>query len=174
MNKLVVDDDNMEVYHFCRVPFGLTCSLFLLGATLKYHLQKEGTPLALNIMSNIYVDNVLLGAKSSKQAFEIYLEAKAIFRSASMNLREWSSNSDEFLRLLPSDKVSLVKDDKIKVFGLSWHRVRDVINIAGMDKVPTNNIVTKRGVLNFVVKVFDPLGLIIPVTYHGKVFLQEL
>ena len=88
VNKLVVNDDNIEVYHFCRVPFGLTCSPFLLGATLKYHLQKEGTPLALNIMSNIYVDNVLLGAKDSKQAFEIYLEAKAIFRRASMNLRE--------------------------------------------------------------------------------------
>jgi len=117
VNKLVVDDDNIEMYRFCRVPFGLFCSSFLLGATLKYYLQKEGTPLALNIMSNINVDNVLLGAKSSKQAFEIYLEAKAIFRRASMNLCEWSSNSDEFLRLLPSDEVSLVKDDKVKVLG---------------------------------------------------------
>ena len=58
------------------MPFGLTCSPFLLGATLKYHLQKERTPLALNIMSNIYVDKVLIGAKSSKQTFDIYQEAK--------------------------------------------------------------------------------------------------
>ena len=65
-------------------------------------------------------------------------------------------------------------DDKVKVLGLSWHRARDVINTAGMDKVPTDSTVTKRSVLNFVAKVFDPLGPITLVTYHGKVFLQEL
>ena len=68
-SKLVVRNDYIEAYCFCRVPFGLTCSPFLLGATLKYHLQKEGTLLALNIMNNIYLGNVLLGANSSKQAF---------------------------------------------------------------------------------------------------------
>ena len=31
-------------------------------------------------MSNIYVDNILIGAKSSKQTFDIYQEAKAIMK----------------------------------------------------------------------------------------------
>ena len=56
-----------------------------------------------------------------------------------MNLREWYSNSNEFLSLLPADEVSLVKDDKIKVFGLLWNRIRDVINITGVDKVSADN-----------------------------------
>jgi len=80
-----VDNDNVRVYRFCRVPFGLTCNPFLLAATLKYHLQKEGTPLALNIMDNIYVDNVLVGAESSKQAFLVYQEPKVMFKRASLN-----------------------------------------------------------------------------------------
>ena len=74
-----------------------------------------------------------------------------------MNLCEWYSNSLEFLRLLPADKVSLVEDDNVKVFGLSWDRTKDVINIAGMDKVPTDNIVTKRSVLNIVAKFLTHL-----------------
>ena len=41
----VVSNSNLIVYRFCRVPFGLTCSPSLLGATLKFHLQNEGTPL---------------------------------------------------------------------------------------------------------------------------------
>ena len=131
---------------------------FLLGATLKYHLQKEGTPLALNIMNNIYVDNVLLGANSSEHAFEMYQEAKGIFRRASMNLREWYSNSDEFLKLLPADEISLMKDNNVKVFGLLWDKARDVINVSKVDKVLTDSIVTKRSVLNFITKIFDPLG----------------
>ena len=34
-----------------------------------------------------YVDNVLLGANSVQNAYEIYLESKDIFKRASMNLR---------------------------------------------------------------------------------------
>ena len=46
VTKADVSDDNIIIYHFCRVPFGLICSPFLRGATLKFHLQKEGTTLA--------------------------------------------------------------------------------------------------------------------------------
>jgi len=75
---------------FARVPFGLICSPFLLGATLKHHLLKEDTPLALNIMYNIYVDNLLIGTDSMNQTFSIYQEAKEIFNKASMNLCQWN------------------------------------------------------------------------------------
>ena len=86
INKPVANDDNFIVYRFCRAPFGSTCSSFLVSASIKYHLQKEGTPLAVNNMNNIYVDNVLIGAESAKSAVNIYHEAKAIFRR--VELRE--------------------------------------------------------------------------------------
>ena len=69
---------------------------------MKFHLQKEGTPLSLNIMDNIYVDNVLIGADNVEEACSIYHEAKEMFKRASMNLCEWNSNSDPFLNTLPS------------------------------------------------------------------------
>ena len=76
----MVSNSNLVVYHFCRVPFGLTCSPFLLGATLKFHLQNEGTPLALNIMNNMYVDNVsLIGTDSAEEAFFYFSGSKRYF-----------------------------------------------------------------------------------------------
>ena len=85
---LEVDDSNVMVYRFCRVPFVLICSPFSLAATIKYHLQKEDLPLATHIQNNIYVDNVVIGIKSANEAYEKYKEAKMMFEKASMNLRE--------------------------------------------------------------------------------------
>ena len=95
IHKLDVKD-NLATYRFCRVPFGLICSPFLLGATIKLHLKKENTPLALHILSNIYVDNVLIGLYSDEECSGIYKEAKEMLQRAAMNLREWNSNCVEF------------------------------------------------------------------------------
>ena len=93
-----------------RVPFGMVCCPFLLGVTIKFHLQKEGTPLALHILGNTYVDNVLMGIDSLKETCGVYEEAKSIFKRASMNLREWDSNCLEFLESLPDGERSAVGD----------------------------------------------------------------
>ena len=91
-----------------------------------------------------------------------------------MNLREWNSNSNEFSELLPVDKRSLVSTGKLKVLGLFWSKIKDVLLISGADEVSFSNVVTRRDVLYTVVKIFDPLRLITPVTYYSRVFLQKL
>ena len=58
-------------------------------------------------------------------AYEIYLESKDIFKKASMNLREWISNSAEFLKLLP--KSEIVKGNIVKTFGIPWHYREDYL-----------------------------------------------
>ena len=166
-------EDNLITYRFCRVPFGLVCSPFLLGATIKFHLQKEGTPLALHILKNIYVDNVLIGVDSISDTCGIYKEAKSIFERSAMNLREWNSNCLEFLQSLPTGERSAMSD-ATNVLGLLWNQFEDTINIPGFDKAAISEVVTKRDVLHSVAKIFDPLGLLSPIIFHGKMFLQKL
>ena len=116
-----------------------------MGATIKFHLQKEGTSLALHILRNIYVDNVMIGINSISEICGVYKEAKSIIERAAMNLWEWNSNCFWFLELLPSHEKSTV-GDCTNVLGLSWNQFKDTINISGFDKVVTSDV-TKRDVL---------------------------
>ena len=78
-------------------------------------MKSWNTP-CLDISNNIYVDNVSLGANSVVEAYKFCLESKEIIRNASMNLREWVSNSSNLLDLLPKNEV--VKGDFVKVFSI--------------------------------------------------------
>jgi len=91
------------------------CSPFLLEATLQYHLMQEGSDISKLICGNIYVDNASVGGDSVQEACCIYKEAKALFRKASMNLREWTSNCKKFLDCLPVKERST--GTVMKVFG---------------------------------------------------------
>ena len=67
--------DNLQIYRFTRVPFGVISSLFLLGATILRHLEQVGIPTAEKIMKHMYVDNLLTGVNSSKD-----VRARVLFR----------------------------------------------------------------------------------------------
>ena len=163
-------EGNLTVYRFCCVPFGIVCSPFLLEAIFKFHLKKEGSAIANMICDNIYVDNLCVGANSVDEACSTYKEAKEIFKRASMNLREWSSNSAEFLNRLSVEERSIGK--VLRVFGLLWNHIEDYI------QMPTFNFkgstVTKREVLSYISWIYDPLGMVAPVVLFGKLFLQLL
>ena len=124
------------------------------------------------IRETIHIDNVMVRATLVKEAFEIYIESKRIFQEASMNLREWMSNSSKFLSLLSKAEVSV--GNVMKIFGIQWNHQCDVLQIRGIDTCDCTVVPTKREVLKTVAKIFDPLGLITPVILQGKVFLQEL
>ena len=114
----------------------------------------------------------MIGINSISEICGVYKEAKSIFERAAMNLREWNSNCFEFLEFLPSHEKSTASDST-NVLELSWSQFKDTINISGFDKAVTSDV-TKRDVLHSVTAIFDPLGLLSPITFHGKIFLQKL
>ena len=163
-------ENNIQAYRFCRVPFGIICSPFLLAATIDHHLKFFNSNLAQNIRDNIYVDNVITGTQSILQAKEFCSKSKKIFESASMNLRDWMSNSDEVLNQIPiHDRANR---ERMKILGLTWIVKEDTLTLAHQIKVSSN--VSKRTILQQIASIYDPLGLYSPVILRGKVFLQHL
>jgi hypothetical protein len=188
--------DNWIVYRFCRVPFGVISSAFLLHVTLSHHLKTvvsvareahknvrvlplsvpyqrvSASDVAAKLADNMYVDNVITGAEDLETAKEFYARSKDIYEDASMNIREWCSNSAEFRNFLPEkDRAST---DDFKVLGIKWLVEQDQIGICAFWDQTFRDANTKRKVLRVIARIYDPLGLWVPVTFYGKCFLQEL
>ncbi|XP_044180058.1 uncharacterized protein LOC114970531 [Acropora millepora] len=164
-------ENNVQELRFTRVPFGMISSSFLLAATVKYHLNKADTPVAKRISDNMYVDNMVTGVATSEQAVEFYKEAKSLFQSSSMNLREWASNSKEFLQNIPESDQT--RGDTMKILGTTWNMTGDTIFVNGSE-TSSCPVTSKREALQSISRINDPLGFFSPVTLNGKLFLQEL
>ncbi|XP_068735663.1 uncharacterized protein [Montipora capricornis] len=164
-------ENNVQELRFTRVPFGMISGLFLLAATVKYHLNKADTPVAKKISDNMYVFNMVTGVATSEQAVEFYKEATSLFQSSSMNLREWASNSKEFLQNIPESDQT--RGDTMKILGTTWNMTSDTIFVNGSE-TSSCPVTSKREALQSISRIYDPLGFFSPVTLNGKLFLQEL
>ena len=65
--------------------------------------------------------------------------------------------------------------DHRKVLGANWNPEKDVIYF--VPKIPKQSnptYVSKRLIISSIAKLHDPLGLISPVTFKGKMMIQQL
>ena len=108
-NVSTVDKDNIQEYRFCRVLF---------GATIKTHLDSYNDELTNKLRKDIYIDNLITGTNTAKEAVKLYHTAKTIFKDASMNLWEWVSNSEEVNQVIDSGDITT--SDTMNVLGYTW------------------------------------------------------
>ncbi|XP_064470239.1 uncharacterized protein LOC135384992 [Ornithodoros turicata] len=177
----------VECWRMKRVPFGTTASTFLLGATLQQHFKSLLTSdreLASLLLEAFYVDDLLTGAPTVKEALEVVQKSQELLRQAGMNLTKWASNAEDLQSLFDRKSGTLFTENEksfgepaqSKVLGVLWTRSDDQLRfsanqllnvIAGMQE-------TKRAVLQASARVFDPLGFLAPYTIRVKILFQEL
>ena len=78
------------------------------------------------------MDNLITGTNTVEEAIKLYHGAKTIFKEASMNLRDWSSNSHHVNQVIDfNDRASC---DLVKVLGHNWNLEIDPMTL----KMSTN------------------------------------
>ena len=92
---------------------------------------------------------------------------------ADFNLCLWASNSIQLQNLAKQDGTAETSNI-VKVPGLQWNTSADHLSLTPRDITTTTPFITKRDVLRDSLSIFDPLGLITPVTIQAMIFLQEL
>ncbi|GBL57200.1 hypothetical protein AVEN_158502-1, partial [Araneus ventricosus] len=173
------NDNELKCLRMTRVPFGVTCSPFILAATIKHHIKKfKGNSEVYEMLgSSVYVDDLFYGGDSLEKAHQLSTDAVNVFREAGMNLRKFQTNSKEFKKIwIENNVTSETENDNRKILGLIWNVNTDTLKleIDGLLEMIPNLKCTKRHILKTVAKIFDPVGFISPFVIRVKCLLQQL
>ena len=189
-------------YRFTRVVFGVACSPFLLNATLRHHINKYQATrpdLVSQLNKSIYVDDVILGARTADLAFEICMDSRNLLQQGGFNLRKFLTNDDSLqerimeledcVKAAPPDADSpdtyarrtlgqsqSTLHGETKVLGVRWDTQADelVFDLVEITNAARRSQCSKRHVVSTIGRFYDPLGIISPVLTPFKVFLQQL
>ena len=171
-------DNQVKIYRFTRLPFGLNCSPFLLGAVMRHTLFNTvlDDETRDQILSSFYVDDTVYSEKTLKDLFLRRSSSVEAFGEAGMPLRDWNSNDSEARAFFSKEEDDRELPEEETVLGLVWDLKTDTIGVNDqralqlLGKLPK----TKRMVWRFVHKLYDPLGLIAPYTLQSKILANEV
>ena len=164
-----VSPSNIEIYRSTRPPFGVNASPFLLNMVIQDLFSDEPENQWYKIgRESFYVDNLLVSTTTVVEALQLYEVLTEKLKSVGFNLREWTSNSVQFRKSIPAEKLSTKAH--VSVSGLSWDVNLDTLSYKFEDKVEAHSL---RTTLSCLQQVFDPLGCILPCLLDLKMFLQE-
>jgi hypothetical protein len=164
------------------VLFGLAPSPFLLGGVLEHHLNswsKKYPDEVERLRRSLYVDDILTGGKNVTEAEQRKSTAIEIMKDAKFELHKWNSNIHELDdgKTALSDNQSYAKEqlqvlpNQSKLLGLQWNKSTDTISVEFPEHTP---VATKRGLLATLAEIYDPLGLVSPVTLQGKLIFRDV
>ena len=166
---------SVRIMKILRVPFGNKSSPFLLNATIRHHLSKypEGRVVE-ELKENLYVDDWLTGANSEEECCELFQGANEMMLEANMPLAKCASNNDVVSDMFFQEfGAKHVGSESVKILGLKWLTGPDCFSFDGLE-VPVELTTTKRVVLSFLARLFDPLGFLTPFTMVPKILIQEM
>lgn len=172
-------DAPVEEAELNTVTYGLAPSAFLAVRVLHQLVHDEGSPFPLAseaILHQTYVDDIITGANDIDSALALRHQLKQLLALGGFELRKWSSSHPILLRDLPSEHLESVmlfndEDKSLKILGLHWEPTSDRFLFQAQ---PFQASCTKRNMLSFIARVFDPNGLIAPVTIAFKILIQKI
>lgn len=174
-------EDELQTFSLNTVVYGTASAPFLTTRCLVQLAieNKKLFPHASEVIKrDFYVDDLLSGGNSISEVVELQQQVSSILSTAGFQLRKWKSNEPTILQHLNSknltnDKYFFGSSEASKVLGMFWSCKKDDLSFSFV-LASNKRIVTKRLILSETAKIFDPLGLLGPVTVRAKVYLQML
>lgn len=190
------------VLRFNRVVFGVNSSPYLLNVVIQHHInsfQELDPQFVSKLSQSFYVDDLVTGANTEKEALSLYCNARERMKMGGFVLRKWKTNSEMLTKQICLDEEegkieieSPIGEEQTyaketlgshkdaekgsKVLGIPWDNKNDALtfDLTKIGKGIHVNKPTKRIILSSLATLFDPLGLISPISVQAKVLFQDL
>lgn len=173
----------IQIYRLKTITYGVITASYLATGCLQKLSEEECSryPAACRAIGHdFYMDDLLSGADTKESAIQLRNDIITILNSAGFELSKWSSNAPELVRGLSTmdakvdgENISSNKQKIKKLLGIFWNQENDSYQYK-VERYQINARVTKRNVLAEIASVFDPLGLINPITVRLKLIMQKL
>lgn len=171
--------DYRMLVHLFGAASSPSCASFALRRTAEDNLHMR-SQVTNTIMHNFYVDDCLTSLPTVQDAVQLTSDLVELCSKGGFQLTKWVSNNRVVLsnikaeergkdiRSLDLDKDQLPVD---RALGLQWSVENDDFrfNIVVPEKPHT-----RRGILSMISSVYDPLGILAPLTLPAKQLLQQL
>jgi len=168
--------DEVIAYRFTRLPFGLTCSIFLLAATLREHTERHKatftTPAPL-IDKNTFMDDFAAGMEDENGVIKFYYELSSMMKLINLPLAKWATNSEQLKAIWKAEGQSV--EAQTQVLGVSWNTEAECLYIDAdeLTKKLKDGPTTKRKLLQTTASFYNPLELYFPVSLLSKILFQD-
>lgn len=172
-------------YRLTTVTYGTSPAPFLAVAAMQKHAD-NGMSLfpeaCKRIKSDFYIDDLASGCHDIEDALKIQSEITAYMLEGGFPLRKWVSNSKEFLDNIPVEHRDGAPIDfkcneelSVSTLGSVWFYGTDQFgfNVRNVSVVGFAKI-TKRKIFSEILKTYDPMGLLAPVTIANKLLMQSI
>ena len=183
-------DSEIQELRFTRVIFGSGPSPFLLGATIRQHMEQykaEDPEFVDRVTKSLFVDDMVCGGANTDEVSRLKQKLIERFKNGHFNMRKWKSNESKLRdQITPTSRYSEQtatqprtgstsrNNAKEKVLGVTWNQETDVMGVS-FEKVSTmEHEPTQRGILRTVAAIYDPIGSASPITILAKIIYHEV
>ena len=181
-------DEPISCYEMTRVTYGITSSCYHAVRALQETAKNSNAPIAVKnaAQRDFYVDDIMTGAPTVEDARDLLHGLIDLFKSKGFLIRKWASNIPELITELDvelrenADAFDVFADTHeehtLKTLGIRWKPMLDIFFFAVNHLEQQGQEVschTKRELLADILKLFDPMGWLSPVTLKLKEFMQS-
>ncbi|XP_025997894.2 uncharacterized protein LOC113006176 [Solenopsis invicta] len=173
-------NNEIRTFQLNTITFGVASSPFLAIRTVHKLADDDGDrfPDAARLLkTHLYVDDLLIGTDTVEEARRLRDEVIALLARGGFNIRQWAFNDRCVIEDLNPDAINsnldFDKTNSLKMLGVAWDARNDALHYS-VRKINHVERFTKRMVVAEIAKMFDPLGVIGPVTLFAKRIMQDL
>ena len=176
------ENGKLETHEYTRHIFGATDSPCVACYAVRRCASdsKNDFPLASEIIQrNIYMDDLYVTSSTVEEALQQMTQLRGSLSRGGFNLNEWNSNSKPFLDSIDPNILVSPNDPTPKhqrVLGVHWNTNTDCYFIDNKKfvKILRIGIATQRKLLKYTASLFDPLGIVAPLTIRIRKVLQSV